>query len=164
MAAIQKKPLSKNFSHYVVIQGFHLGVFVYWSSVKRSIEGYTWPMYKGFYTLEEALEYARAHIGHDFYIEVCSISLVQANFIMKSQEYEEEKKRLLQKNAELTEELTRKINEVDDGEIKLEEKQEVEQLAMELSEKTLRIERYKKKGVLHVNRSFECLSVRLKMP
>lgn len=41
MTAIQKKPLSKNFSHYVVSQGFHCGVFVNWSSVKRATEGHT---------------------------------------------------------------------------------------------------------------------------
>lgn len=137
----------------MVIQGFHRGVFVNWSSVKRATEGYTWPIYKGFYTLDEALEHAREHIGYDFHVEESvPVSLLQANFIMESQEYEEERKRLNQKNNELTVELTRKINEVDDLRIKLDEKQgELELLVMKLSERTLRIERYKKRGISHVN-------------
>lgn len=68
-ASIQKKPLSKNFSHYVVTTGFAIGVFLHWASVKRAIEGFEWPVYKGFYSLEEAPEYAREHIGHNFAIE-----------------------------------------------------------------------------------------------
>lgn len=166
MAAIQKKPLSKNFSHYVVTQRFHSGVFVNWSSVKKVTEGFTWPIFKGFYTLEEAMEHARKHIGYNFYVEESvPVSLMQANFVMESQVYEEEVKNLSYKNAELTEELAKKIYEADDLQTQLRVKQEdLVQLAMEISESNLKVERYKKKGIPHVNRSFECLAVRLKMP
>lgn len=107
MAAIQKKPLSKYFSHYTVTQGFHSGVFVNWSSVKRATEGYTWPIFKGFYTLEEAMDHARNHPRHDFYVEEnVPVSLLQANFVMESQAYEEVLKKLTMKNTEIMEELT----------------------------------------------------------
>lgn len=84
---------------------------------------------------------------------------------MESQVYEEEVKNLSYKNAELTEELAKKIYEADDLQTQLRVKQEdLVQLAMEISESNLKVERYKKKGIPHVNRSFECLAVRLKMP
>lgn len=69
MSSIQKKPASKNFSHYVVVKGAHPRVFVKWNSIKKVIDGYEWPIYKGFYTLEEALDYARTNLGHDFFVE-----------------------------------------------------------------------------------------------
>lgn len=53
----------------MVTQWFHCGVFVNWSSVKRATEGYTWPICKGFYTMEEALQCAREHLGYDYYVE-----------------------------------------------------------------------------------------------
>lgn len=69
MNFIQKKPASKNFSHYVVLKGRHTGVFVKWNSVKRVTENFDWPVYKGFYFLDEAMSYARQHLGHDFFVE-----------------------------------------------------------------------------------------------
>lgn len=94
-------------------------------------------------------------IGHEFYIEEkIPVDVIQANFIMESQAHEEEVTRLSKKNEELTEELTQLY----------EKQEEIKQVAMELSENQLKSERRKKKGIPHVNRSFECLSVRLKMP
>lgn len=88
MVSIQKKPLSKNFSYYTVTQGFHYGVFVNWSLVKRATKGHTWPIFKGFYTIEDAIEHARNHLGRDFYIEENTlVDLLHANFILESQSY-----------------------------------------------------------------------------
>lgn len=86
MSSIQKKPTSKNFSHYVEIKGKHTGVFVKWNSIKKVTEGHEWPIYKGFYTLEHALDYARQHLGHVFYIEEGTpVALIQATYELENQ-------------------------------------------------------------------------------
>lgn len=69
----------------MVTKGFHRGVFVKWASVKRVKEGHEWPCYKGFYTLEDALSYAREKIGPDYYIEPRTLmELMTANHDLES--------------------------------------------------------------------------------
>lgn len=66
-----------------------------------------WPIFKGFYTLEDAIEHAGKYLGHNFYIEEnIPADLSHANFVLESQGYEEEIAKLVTKNAELTMELT----------------------------------------------------------
>lgn len=61
--------------------------------------------------------------------------------------------------------MIKKIDEIDELQTQFyEKKEEMKQLSIELSESHLKLERRKKKGIPHVNRSFECLYVRLKMP
>lgn len=53
------------------------------------------------------MDHARNHPRHDFYVEEnVPVSLLQANFIMESQAYEEVLKKLTMKNTEIMEELT----------------------------------------------------------
>lgn len=60
------------------------------------------------------MEHARNHLGHDFYVEEnVPVSLLHANFVMESQAYEEELKKITPKNSELMEELMNKIYEAD---------------------------------------------------
>lgn len=112
MSSIQKKPASKNFSHYVVTKGFHIGVFVKWASVKKVTEGHEWPCYNGFYTLEDALNYAREQIGPDYYVEPgTSNTLMQANYELENQ-VQEEVRRLKELAAILEERATVRLHEV----------------------------------------------------
>lgn len=125
-----------------------------------------WPIFKGFYTLEDAIEHAGKYLGHNFYIEEnIPADLSHANFVLESQGYEEEIAKLVTKNAELTMELTSKSFEIDELKTKLIAKEkELTQMASEASDNNLMIERYRKKGIPYGNRSFECLQVRLKFP
>lgn len=103
---IQKRPASKNFSYYVVVQGHSTGVFLRWNSVKRANEGHEWPIYKGFYTFEEALEFARGKLGHDFYIEEGPpVDILQANYELETELQEEENRKLKEKVMKLESEL-----------------------------------------------------------
>lgn len=53
------------------------------------------------------MDHARNHPRHDFYVEEnVPVSLLQANFVMESQAYEEVLKKLTMKNTEIMEELT----------------------------------------------------------
>lgn len=105
-ASIQKKLLSKNFSHYVVRNGFQIGVFFHWASVKWAIDGFEWPIYKGFYSLEEATEYAREHIGHNFAIEENpESSLHYANQILEKQIQDVEVTKVKEANKKLFEKI-----------------------------------------------------------
>lgn len=112
------------------------------------------------------MKHARNHLGHDFYVEENTpVSLMHANYIMKNQIHEEEVKKLIIKNAEVTMELTLKIFEIDDLKTKLKvRQQELNQMALELSESNLKIEKYRKKRIPYGNKSFKCLHVRLKFP
>lgn len=112
------------------------------------------------------MEHAREKLGYDFYVEESTpVSLMHANYVIENQLHEEEVKKLTMKNAEITMDLTSKIFEINDLMTKLEAgQQELNQMAMELSEKELKIERFRKKGIPQGNRSFECLHARLKFP
>lgn len=122
--SIQQKSLSKNFSHYVVTQSYHWGIFVRWSSVLRAIDGYTWPIYKGFYSMEDASQFSMEKLGPNFYIEEnASSSLEYENFVLENQTHEEELKKLTVKNSKLTMQLTAKIFEANDLRMKMGEKQ-----------------------------------------
>lgn len=116
--------------------------------------------------MEEALEYAREKLGYDFYVEESTlVSLMQANYVMETQIQEEEITKLTIKNAELTMELTSNLFEIDDLKTKLEDKQqELNQVASKLSNSSLMVEKFHKKGIPYGNRSFECLHARLKFP
>lgn len=100
---------------------------------------------KGFYTIEDAIEHARNHLGHDFYIEENTlVDLLHANFVLESQSYEEEITKLLTKNAELIMEVTPKTFEIDELKTTLATKQkELTQMASEISDSNLMIERHK---------------------
>lgn len=75
--------------------------------------------------------------------ESVPVSLMQGNFVMESQAYEEEVKKLTVRNSELMEELTNKIYEADDLKTQLDVKQEeLKQLTMEVFEVHLRMEKY----------------------
>lgn len=89
---------------------------------------------KGFYTIEDAIEHARNHLGHDFYIEENTlVDLLHANFVLESQSYEEEITKLLTKNAELIMEVTPKTFEIDELKTTLATKQkELTQMASEI--------------------------------
>lgn len=93
--------------------------------------------------MKEALEHARNHLGHNFYVEEnVPISLLLANFVMESQAYEEELKKLTTKNSKLMEELTNKSYEADELQTQLNVKQEeLKQLTIEVSESHLRMEK-----------------------
>lgn len=110
MHSIQKKPLSKNFSHYVIIiQGYQCGVFVKWSSVLKAIEAHPWLVCKGFYSLDEALQHAREKLGHNFYVEEGQKdddNFAAANFFLENQNKEEEVKQMIRRNVELALQLT----------------------------------------------------------
>lgn len=67
------------------------------------------------------------------------------------------------KNTDLMDELTRKTYEISDMYTLLEYKQEERrQLNQEVSEKIMQIEKLRKKGIPHCNRSFLELYIRLK--
>lgn len=112
------------------------------------------------------MAYARSNLGYDFYIEEnAPVSLLQANFTLESQAYEKEVNQLSIKNKELSDELSKKIDEIDKLRIQIEERQtELEQLKHEASENSLRLEKFRRNGIPYCNRSFSCLHVRLKMP
>lgn len=113
MSSIKKKPTSKNYSHYVLTKGFHTGVFVKWASVKRVTDGHEWPCYKGFYTLEEALYYARENIGPNYYEEHGPpVELMTANHELENQLQEEELQKLRELVSILEEKATSRIHEI----------------------------------------------------
>lgn len=93
----------------MITQEYICGVFKKWSSILRSIEGFSWPIYKGFYFMNEALDFARNHLGFDFYVEeAIEEDLKAANFILENQISGEEINRLTTQNTELTLQLSTK--------------------------------------------------------
>lgn len=64
------------------------------------------PTYKGFYSLEEATEYAREHIGHNFAIEENpESSLHYANQILEKQIQDVEVTKVKEANKKLFEKI-----------------------------------------------------------
>lgn len=116
--------------------------------------------------MSEAMEFARNHLGFNFYVEdAIEEDLKAANFILEHQISGEELNRLNTQNAKLA--LSLSTKEIENENLK-EQLRKAEQdyncLAEHFLETQSLLQRYKKKGLPHVNRSFEQLHVRLKMP
>lgn len=52
---IKEKPLSKNFSFYVVFKGYNPVIYLMWIKVLEQIRGFKNPVFRGYYSLEVAL-------------------------------------------------------------------------------------------------------------
>lgn len=140
--------------------------YVKWNSVRNATEGHDWPSYRGFYTLTEALAYAREKLGPDYYIKPGDpISLFQESFNKETVLQEEEITQLKKRVKELEDIMTQRYQEIQFLHDQLAQKSGENMVLMEANNDYLmRIAKHQKKGIPYCNRTLECLSVRLKMP
>lgn len=62
---------------------------------QEATDGHKWLCYKGFYTLEDALNYARNQIGPYYYIEPDTpVDMMQPNYELENQLQEKEVRKL----------------------------------------------------------------------
>lgn len=162
-----KEASVQEFQPLCVTKGNTTGVFVRWASAKQAIDGHEWPCYKGFYTLEVALKYARDRIGPDYYIEQggTPVAIMQANYELENQIQEQENQQLREMNRLLEEKAEARWKEIIKLQDELADKErDLKELTEANNEYLAQINKHRKTGLPYCNRTFECLSARLKMP
>ena len=66
---------SSNFSFFVVFRGRLPGIYSYWPDVLQQVENFPSPIWKGFYSLSEATDAARAALGPNYFISQRTVEL-----------------------------------------------------------------------------------------
>ncbi|GLT97478.1 hypothetical protein SLE2022_150400 [Rubroshorea leprosula] len=56
------------FNYYVLIKGKTPGVYKKWDEILFQIQDFRKPLYKGFYLIEEAIQFAQQYLGDSFFI------------------------------------------------------------------------------------------------
>lgn len=115
--------------------------------------------------MEAALEYARQNFGPNYYVEHGTpVDLMQANYELENQLQEEEVRKLKELTKILEERAASRFYEIQELQIKWAEKEEeMAQIMESNNDYLMRIAKHMKTDIPYRNRSFECLSVRLKM-
>lgn len=92
---------------------------------QEATDGHEWLCYKGFYTLEDALNYARNQIGPDYYIEPDTpVDMMQPNYELENQLQEKEVRKLKELTNILEERASSRYFEIQKLQVELASKDE----------------------------------------
>lgn len=113
------------------------------------------PVYKGFYTMEEALPFARVNIGHNFEVEEggSPISTLKANLEMEENLQEEEMERLKEKVSLLESQAVMRELTIRNQQRKIsEQERDFDQIIQQNDDLLQRITKHQKTGIPYCNK------------